>query len=73
MFCWASGEWRGVGRSVQKIEADTSALPQVTKSNEEVERIKEYPGGIRAILSQVGVKPVSDFTVASTGTEGGGQ
>lgn len=47
----------------------------VTKSNEEIGQIKQYPGGIRAILSQVGVKPVSDFTVASTGTEGppGGQ
>ena len=42
----------------------------VTKSNQEIEHIKKYPGGIRAILSQVGVKPVSDFTVASTGTEG---
>lgn len=45
----------------------------VTKSNEEIDAIKAYPGGIRAILAQVGVKPVSDFTVASTGTEGGGE
>ncbi|CAO1620331.1 unnamed protein product [Sympodiomycopsis kandeliae] len=42
----------------------------VTKSNEEVEEIRKFPGGVRGILKHVGRKPVSDFTVASTGTEG---
>ncbi|PWN23189.1 hypothetical protein BCV69DRAFT_297137 [Microstroma glucosiphilum] len=41
----------------------------VTKSNEEVERIKSHPGGVRNILSQVGRRPVSDFTVATPNSD----
>ena len=42
----------------------------VTKSNEEIERIRRHPGGIKAILAEVGRRPVLDFTVAATSTEG---
>lgn len=45
----------------------------VTKSNEEIDRIRQHAGGVSSILGAVGRRPVLDHTVASTGTEGGGE
>lgn len=42
----------------------------VTKSNEEVERIREREGGVALLLAEVGRGPVEDVTVQATGTEG---
>ncbi|CAO1629521.1 unnamed protein product [Parajaminaea phylloscopi] len=44
----------------------------VTKSNEEISRIRSHAGGVKTILSSVARKPVLDYTVASLGPEGHG-